>query len=103
MARIKPIKVDRPAERRRKPDRLLNLGPKSSGWLAEAGIHTREQLAALGAIGACRRLHERGQPVSLLLAYAIEGALTGQHWNDLPAETKAWLRTDFARMKCGTP
>lgn len=97
MARMKPIKVDRPG--RPAPDRLLNLGPKSSAWLAAAGIRTRAQLAALGAIGACRRLRDQGQPVSVLLAYAIEGALTGQHWNELPSETKAWLRAEFASLK----
>lgn len=78
---------------------LLNLGPKSSAWLAEAGIRTIAEVRALGPVGVCRRLIEGGRPVSVLLAYAIEGGLAGCHWNAIPAETKAALRAEFARMK----
>jgi hypothetical protein len=100
MSRTKPIKVDRPeANNGPMSVRLLNLGPKSSQWLADAGISTRTQLASLGPIEACRRVRKHGQPASVLMAYAIEGALTGQHWNELPRETKSWLRSEFARMK----
>jgi DNA transformation protein and related proteins len=97
MARIKPIKIDRPTGRQ--PERLLNLGPKSSAWLAALGLRTRAQLRALGPIEVCRRLRAAGQPVSVLMAYALEGAITGTHWNELPPETKSWLRTEFAQMK----
>lgn len=78
---------------------MLNLGPKSAAWLDAAGIHTRQQLLRLGPIGACRKLLESGRPVSVLMAYAIEGGLSGTHWNALPAETKQWLRAEFAKMR----
>lgn len=78
---------------------LLNLGPKSSAWLAAAGIHTREQLERLGPIEACRRIRRAGHPVSVVMAYALEGALSGMHWNTIPFETKQWLRTEFSTMK----
>ncbi|HLP24298.1 MAG TPA: TfoX/Sxy family protein [Acidobacteriota bacterium] len=101
MRRVKPIKIDR------KPTRggiaeiatLLNLGPKSAAWFDAAGIHTRAQIAKLGPIGVCRRLLESGRPVTVLMAYAVEGALSGTHWNALPAETKQWLRAEFATMR----
>lgn len=106
MPRPKPILIDRPAGKRRTDGAdlaaLLNLGPKSAAWLAATGIGSREQIAALGAIGTCRRLRTAGFPVSVLLAYALEGALTGCHWNELPPETKQWLRGEFARMKAET-
>ena len=72
MARIKPIKVARRGKKRGpgQSDRLLNLGPKSSGWLAEAGIRTREQLAALGPIGACRRLRESNNQMPIIMLTA---------------------------------
>ena len=31
--------------------------------------------------------------------YALEGALTHTHWNEIPVETKQWLRAEFAQMK----
>jgi DNA transformation protein len=78
---------------------LLNLGPKSSAWLEAAGLRSLEQVRQLGPVGVCRKLMERGQPVSLLLAYAIEGGLAGVHWNAIPWEAKQSLRVEFARMK----
>ena len=78
---------------------LLNLGPKSSAWLADAGITTRTQLERLGTIEVCRRVRVAGHPVSVVMAYAIEGALMGCHWNALPREFKQHLRVEFAKMK----
>lgn len=101
MGRRQPIKIDR------KPARggvaevaaMLNLGPKTAAWLDAAGIHTRAQVAKLGPIGVCRKLLENGRPVTVLMAYAVDGALSGTHWNALPAETKQWLRAEFAKMR----
>lgn len=78
---------------------LLNLGPKSSAWLAAAGIRTVAEVRALGPVGVCRRVIESGRPVSVLLAYAIEGGLAGCHWNAIPVETKQSLRVEFGAMK----
>jgi len=105
MGRIQPIKIDREPGRGHADDlaALLNLGPKTAAWLDAAGIHTRAQVAELGPIGVCRRLRENGRPVSVLMAYAVEGALSGTPWNDLPAETKQSLRAEFARMKATPP
>lgn len=98
MGRVRAIQIDRtPAHEGGL--RLLNLGPKSSAWLAAIGIRRREQLRALGPIESCRRLLAAGYPASVLLAYAIEGALTGTHWQAVPTETKTWLRAEFTRIK----
>lgn len=102
MGRARPIKIDRdppPGGRAGTLAAMLNLGPKSAAWLDAAGIHTRQQLVRLGPIGACRKLLEAGRPVSVLMAYAIEGGLSGTHWNALPAETKQALRAEFAQMR----
>jgi hypothetical protein len=77
----------------------LNLGPKSAAWLAAAGIRSRDDVARLGVIETCRRVRAAGQPVSVLLAYALEGALAGCHWNAIPWETKLGLRAEFARLR----
>lgn len=101
MPRPKPIRVCRPERGRAAGGvgALLNLGPKSEAWLVSIGVTTRDQLAKLGPIGTCRRLRDAGRPVSVLMAYAIEGALTGTHWNALAPETKHWLRAEFAQLR----
>jgi hypothetical protein len=74
---------------------LRNLGPASARLLAEAGIVTRADLVAVGAAGACERLMARGARVSLVLAYAIEGALMECDWRALPHEFRVRLVTEF--------
>lgn len=58
---------------------LPNFGPKSQQILEQAGIHTVEQLRELGAVHAYVQVKRVGT-VSLNLLWAMEGALTGQHW-----------------------
>ena len=104
MPAIKPIKVFRepPGRPTHEVDELaahLNLGPKSAAWLRAAGIKSPDQIRKLGVIESCRRVRATGHPVSVVLAYALEGALTGCHWNSIPLETKQWLRFEFAQMK----
>ena len=60
---------------------LKNLGEKTAQWLLDAGVHSKSELAKLGAIEVCRRMLQAGHPVSVVAAYAIEGALTDTHWN----------------------
>ena len=58
---------------------LPNFGPKSQQMLERASIHTVEQLRKLGAVRAYVQVKTIGK-VSLNLLWAMEGALTGQHW-----------------------
>lgn len=62
---------------------LPNFGPKSQQMLAQAGIHTIEQLRVLGAVRAYLQVKRGGGNASLNLLWAIEGALTGRHWQDV--------------------
>lgn len=101
---MKPIKVFRAARGGRDRaaaglDGLLNLGPKSTQWLAAIGLRSREQLVALGPIEICRQLRAAGNPVNVLMAYALDGTLTDTRWNELPPETKQWRRAEFLAMK----
>jgi DNA transformation protein len=59
---------------------LPNLGPKSAQVLAQAGITSLEQLRQLGAVPAYVRAKQTGANVSLNLLWALEGAITGLHW-----------------------
>ena len=77
---------------------LRNLGPKSAQLLSAIGITDRDHLARLGAIETCRRLRDAGQPVSLNMAYAIEGALMDCDWREIPHEFRDQLRRDWRHI-----
>lgn len=62
---------------------MQGLGPKSEAMLASAGITTAEALREIGAVPAFLAVKRAGLPASLNLLWALEGALTGQHWKDI--------------------
>jgi DNA transformation protein len=62
---------------------LPNFGPKSQQMLAHAGIHTLEQLRGLGAVRAYVQVKRSGACSSLNLLWAMEGALSGRHWQEV--------------------
>ncbi len=73
--------------------KLRNLGPKSIEWLNDVGIVTVDDLEALGAVEAYRRVkHRYPRQASLNLLYGLQAALLNIHWNELSPEMKADLR-----------
>ena len=71
---------------------LRNLGPASTGWLAEVGIRTLSDLRRAGPVEAYRLIRTAGRPASLNLVYAIQAALMDIHWRDLPADLRDELK-----------
>lgn len=72
---------------------LRNLGPRSAARLAEAGIHTRADLEAVGVVAAYQAVKALyPDRVSLNLLYALQGALLDILWHALPDEMQAELR-----------
>lgn len=72
---------------------LKNIGPASASQLRDVGIETVAQLRKIGAIDTYRRLkHAFPRHVSLLMLYALEGALRDCHWNRLPPGVKDRLK-----------
>lgn len=60
---------------------LQGLGPASVEMLHSAGINTVDELRSLGSVAAYRKVCDSTDShASLNLLYALEGALTGQHW-----------------------
>lgn len=73
--------------------RLKNIGPASARQLREVGIENERSLRKLGALGAYLRLkHAFPRAVTILMLYALEGALRGCHWNRLPPGLKEKLK-----------
>lgn len=77
---------------------LRNLGKTSAQWLHAVGIHSVADLRRLGAVDAYRAVKNRGFRASKVLLYAIEGALLGVHWNDVPPERKQALNKAFEAL-----
>ncbi|HLU13762.1 MAG TPA: TfoX/Sxy family protein [Arenimonas sp.] len=71
--------------------KLRNIGPKSAAWLRQTGIHSQEDLEAVGALAAFIRVKRAGFKPSLNLLYALEGAILGCHWQDIPEERRQEL------------
>ncbi|HEX5755541.1 MAG TPA: TfoX/Sxy family protein [Arenimonas sp.] len=71
--------------------KLRNIGPKSAAWLRQTGIRTQEDLEAVGALDAFIRVKRAGFKPSLNLLYALEGAIRGCHWQDIPDERRSEL------------
>ena len=70
---------------------LKNIGNTSALWLHAVGIFNHEQLKNIGAVDAYVRIQERGIKTSKVLLYALYGALTDEHWNDISPEIKQQL------------
>lgn len=73
---------------------LPNIGPKSAAWLRQVGLHTRDDLEAVGPIEAYARIRRAGFKASLNLVYALEGALIGCHWQKLDPARRAQLAVE---------
>jgi DNA transformation protein len=77
---------------------MKNLGKTSAQWLHAAGIHNEADLRRLGAIDAYRAVKTRGFRTSKVLLYAIEGALLGKYWCELPREVRASLNDQLTGL-----
>lgn len=72
---------------------MKNMGPKSSEWLASVGIHSLDDVAALGVVEAYKRVKAAyPDKVSLNLLYGLQAALLDISWNELPPDIKAELK-----------
>lgn len=71
--------------------KLRNIGPKSAAWLRQVGLHTHEDVAAVGTVEAFMRIKRAGFKPTLNLLYSLEGALVGCHWQEVPEARRTQL------------
>jgi DNA transformation protein len=96
-----PPKTGTPRARGRRPaageapapraDAFERLGPRSREWLAGAGIDSIERLRTTGSVRAYAAVRRSGARPSLNLLWALEGALTGERWQDVAREHRTSL------------
>ena len=70
---------------------LQNIGKVTERWLHGIGVHDEEDLRRMGAVQAYRLIRAKESSATENLLYALQGALTGTPWNDLPAPIKEML------------
>jgi DNA transformation protein and related proteins len=89
--------ADQPVvETRARLSDLKNIGPVTEQRLNEAGIRTPAELERLGPVEAYRRIKIRyPEDTTLVLLYALQGALWDAHWNELPLQTKSDLKSQL--------
>ena len=79
---------------------LTHFGPTSQQWLNAIGVYTKAELVRLGSIHAYWLMKERGFNVTMNMVYAMEGAILGMRWDELPEKLKAELQ---AAINIGLP
>ena len=83
---------------------IRNLGEKSDAVYARAGIHSAEELRALGPDAAYARLLAAGSRPHFIAYYAMVMGLMGRPWNDCQGQEKDALRKRFdALCKAAKP
>lgn len=78
---------------------IRNLGPAYEEACKNAGIHSAEELRALGADAAYSRLLANGSKPHFIGYYVLVMALQGRPWNDCKGAEKTALRKRFDAIK----
>ncbi|MCV2864295.1 TfoX/Sxy family protein [Defluviimonas sp. WL0075] len=78
---------------------IPNLGPASEAAFARAGIHSAEEIEALGPDAAYESFLRAGNPPHFIGYYVLVMGLQGRPWNDCQGEEKAALRRRFDAIK----
>ena len=71
--------------------REANLGVKSAHMLIASGVTSFAQVRQLGSVATYIRVKQAGQPASLNLLWALEGAVSGVHWQVIAREHRTSL------------
>lgn len=81
---------------------IKNLGPAYEEACARAGIHSAEELRALGADNAYAKLLKTGSKPHFIGYYVLVMALQGRPWNDCKGKEKEALRVRFDAIKASS-
>ncbi|KKW40164.1 hypothetical protein A2454_05845 [Candidatus Peribacteria bacterium RIFOXYC2_FULL_55_14] len=73
---------------------LPNIGKKMEKHLSEIGVSTLNDLKKMGALEAWRRIRAKDpqKDCCICALYALEGAIMGIRWHELPEKVKEALR-----------
>jgi DNA transformation protein len=71
---------------------LPNIGKVLAGELRRAGIDSAEKLRETGSVRALTRIRKQRDAACYSMLYALEGAIRGVRWHQLPEAVKRDIR-----------
>ena len=74
-------------------------GLKTTQRLNSIDIFHIDDVVQIGVIEVCMRLRQVGYPVTLNMAYGLQGDIMGISWNKVPEEIKKSLSEQFNKHK----
>lgn len=74
---------------------LPNIGPHLENLLVQAGFSTPRELRSVGSKEAFLRIRKIDPAACLSSLNALEGAVVGIRWHNLPAATRSELKVFF--------
>ena len=93
------MNADESLRRTDPPQKLRNIGPASTAWLAAVGVASRDDLERLGSVAAFARVRRVQPRATLNLLWALEAALADRDWRTLSDETKERLKRELAALE----
>lgn len=80
-------------------EKLPNIGKDTAAQLEAVGIHTADELRAAGSQNAWLAIQASDPSACYNRLCALEGAIRGIRWHNLPPEVKAALKDFYNKMK----
>jgi DNA transformation protein len=75
--------------------KLKNIGPTLAQKLQGIGVESLEDLKKLGSIEVVLQIRVKDLSACYNMLYAIEGAIQGIRWHNIPKMDKAKLKAEF--------
>lgn len=77
---------------------LLNLGEVCHEWLARVGIHTKGDLENVGIVRAYAMVRETEPRASIVLLWAMFGALHDMRFDEVLGQIREQLRAELENL-----
>jgi len=75
--------------------KLPNIGPVLAEKLNKIGVTAYDDLAAMGSVEALIRIGQTDITAFANMLYALEGAILGVRWHDIPKEHREKVKNEF--------
>ncbi len=75
--------------------KLPNIGSVLAKKLNQIGVNTYDDLVEMGSVGALIRIGQTDITAFANMFYALDGAILGVRWHDIPKEHREKVKNDF--------
>ena len=77
--------------------KLPNIGPVLAEKLNGIGVESYDDLAEMGSVEALIRIGQTDITAFANMLYALEGAILGVRWHDIPKDYREKVKNEFYR------